>query len=837
MLPAVRRWATSMGTGGKRLVDARQGRLKVGFITRRRHTEGRRTALGRLPSMPLSRFLFRSFLCLALAAASQAHAQPLASLLQAPTGQDTTASTAEPASTSTTTRTDATTLNQSLDTVIRTLENRDQRQALIGQLKALREGIQQQGAQQQGIQQQASPPAKTENPTENSAGVLGVLADSFRELDQAASSGQGSWGIWAQNGQDALADIDRLLAANGDLHRFRHLLETLAGLLIWLVMLLFLVFLGRWLFRYRGWPLVLPDEPHPRQLVAHVLRQVLPWLLTFLALLFTLDWLEAPAAARTLVLVVAYVTLCGRVLASVVEAVVSLFTRGHRQVAVAIIRRRGSRPLFVIGALVAFGDAVISERLVAMLGEALAAWLSVCAGVLAGLISGWLILRLRRPVSHLLCNRPWSRRHRERALSSLIRPLGRLWYIPALFFIGTPLVSILVTGGGDNRPLPRAIVCAVLLVLTLVVTGLLRRQAEKVPNRRRRREYRLRLARVGYTLLHCLCWLVFVELSLRVWGLSLLSLGDHSRVGALISGAVLVLGLTFLLAWLLWVLADTAIERALGGSRHASDRANNRAQTITPMIRNVVFFTILLIAGIVALSNLGVNVTPLLAGAGVIGLAIGFGAQTLVQDLITGLFILVEDSLAVGDFVEIGGFMGTVEGLNLRTVRLRDLDGVLHLITFSHIPSIHNMSRHFGIALMKIRIPYDLPIDEAIRLMKETSEELRQDPVMRYQVWSPLEMQGIHSFEDGCAILRMRLRTAPEYQWDVSRAFNLLLKRRMEAQFVKLGAPRLSVSMEAQGGRHYDGKGKEQEGAEGEASQAEDAGPAVESRGSSPDPG
>src|SRR5699024_8159447 len=155
---------------------------------------------------------------------------------------------------------------------------------------------------------------------------------------------------------------------------------------------------------------------------------------------------------------------------------------------------------------------------------------------------------------------------------------------------------------------------------------------------------------------------------------------------------------------------------------------------------------------------------------------------TLVQDLITGVFILIQDSLAVGDFVKIGGHMGSVEGLNLRTVRLRDLDGVLHIIAFSTIQSIHNMSRHFGTALLKIRIPYDLPIDDAIQLMKDTAEDLRKEPVIRHKVWSPIEMQGIHSFEDGCAVLRMRFRTAPEYQWDVGRAFNLLLKRRMEAQ-------------------------------------------------------
>src|SRR5699024_5895644 len=145
---------------------------------------------------------------------------------------------------------------------------------------------------------------------------------------------------------------------------------------------------------------------------------------------------------------------------------------------------------------------------------------------------------------------------------------------------------------------------------------------------------------------------------------------------------ILGICVTILLAWLAWILADTALERAMLKNKRGGQRANARLQTISPLVRNVIFFTILVIAILMALASFGVNVTPLLAGAGIIGLAIGFGAQALVQDLITGLFILVEDALAVGDFIQIRGYMGTVEGLNLRTVRLRDLDGVLHIFTF-----------------------------------------------------------------------------------------------------------------------------------------------------------
>ncbi|BBI49196.1 hypothetical protein HORIV_16170 [Vreelandella olivaria] len=318
-------------------------------------------------------------------------------------------------------------------------------------------------------------------------------------------------------------------------------------------------------------------------------------------------------------------------------------------------------------------------------------------------------------------------------------------------------------------------------------------------HRHRQSQYRKRLERFGFVLAHICSWMVFAELSMQVWGSSFFGLGQQAVASARIGQALVSLGATVLLAWLVWIFADTAIQRALTSSARSRGRRVNqaRAQTITPMIRNVIFVTILIIAVIAGLANLGVNVTPLLAGAGVIGLAIGFGAQTLVQDLITGIFILIEDSLAVDDFVQINSHTGTVEGLTLRTVRLRDLDGIVHIITFSRIESIHNMSRQFGIALMRIRIPFDMKIDDAITLMQETAQELRRDPMMRHYIWSPLEMQGVQGFEDGCPILRMRFRTAPEMQWDVSRAFNLLLKQRMEDQQIDLGVPRLSVSMEA----------------------------------------
>lgn len=672
----------------------------------------------------------------------------------------------------------------SLNDVISMLEDEGRRTELLNSLRELQltaEATEEEGAARQGL--------------------LGALADTLSDLGEQAQAGDSPIDEWSRQLVQGADDLRALGEGADQGEAIRAVADGAVLAIIWGVLLVMMIAFGRLVATRREWPLDLPRDPKAWLLAVHFLRRMLPWTFAF-AITLGIGQLLPSSSGRTLVLVVAYICLCGRALSVVFETVIAFFSRGHRFTAVQLLQQRALRGLFVIGALIALGDAVNSTRLVELLGSELSSLVSVLANMLAALLSARFIFRFKRPIRHLICNRPYKQRRDASAAVEMIRALGGLWHIPALLMVGGSLLAIFITVGDVGTALARSIISASLLVLTLVATGLLRRQSERMGKRRHRHrysQYRKRLERFGFVLAHISIWMVFAELSMQVWGGSLFGLGQQAVASARIGQALLSLGSTVLLAWLVWIFADTAIQRALNSSARSRGRRVNqaRAQTITPMIRNVIFVTILIIAVIAGLANLGVNVTPLLAGAGVIGLAIGFGAQTLVQDLITGIFILIEDSLAVDDFVQINGHMGTVEGLTLRTVKLRDLDGVVHIITFSRIESIHNMSRQFGIALMRIRIPYDMKIDDAITLMQETAQELRKDPMMRHYIWSPLEMQGVQGFEDGCPILRMRFRTAPEMQWDVSRAFNLLLKQRMEAQAIDLGVPRLSVSMEA----------------------------------------
>lgn len=690
-------------------------------------------------------------------------------------------------------------LRQSLDEVISTLENAGKRKKLLKQLKALRSSLKHAGKQ------------GGESTLIKGGGLLDALALSFGSGRKSLATGKQAWAHWRALTSGAEGDFQQLITSEKASDLWRNLVWSGLGLVVWLGLVLLLIWLVRLMFKWFDWPVELPGRHKPLQLLIWLFRQILPWGVVFVGMLLVLPNLNLSALMTVVVLVAAWVSLCGRVFSSLVEAVISLFAQGHRQTAVDILRRKAIVPLFVIGMLVAFSDMMLGKEMIRMLGEHLSEWLSVVSGAIAGLLCIWLILRIRRPVSHLIANRRYSVRHKHGARRRLVLLLARLWYVLALLLVGVPLIVLVVTGGEGNEAIPKAIACVVMLVGALVAASLCRRQAERIYRRNTKGEYRARLIRFGYTLARFVIWLLFVELSLRVWGWSLGDIGEHSPLLALLANALVGICVTILVAWLAWILADTALERAMLKTRGGGQRANVRLQTISPLVRNIIFFTILVIAILMGLASFGVNITPLLAGAGIIGLAIGFGAQALVQDLITGLFILVEDALAVGDFIQIRGYMGTVEGLNLRTVRLRDLDGVLHILTFGHIDSIHNMSRRFGITLLKIRLPRDLPVDDAIEMMQETAAELRKEPFVGPLVWSDIEMQDVHSFEEGCAVLRMRMRTAPEYQWNVGRAFNLLLKRRMEARDVHPGAARLSISMEAQGGRQYDvgGDGEE----------------------------
>ena len=195
----------------------------------------------------------------------------------------------------------------------------------------------------------------------------------------------------------------------------------------------------------------------------------------------------------------------------------------------------------------------------------------------------------------------------------------------------------------------------------------------------------------------------------------------------------------------------------------------------------------------VVLAEIGLNIGPLLAGAGVIGLAVGFGSQTLVKDIVTGVFILSENQVAVGDTVRIGGHVGQVEAFTIRTMRLRDPAGTIHIIPLSEVQTIENMTRDFSRHIFHVRVAEHEDIDTVIATLREIGAAMEADPTLRPRLIGGLEVYGIEQFDDNAMVVTGQITTRAGDQVAVGREFNRHLKKAFDAKGIALASPRRTV--------------------------------------------
>jgi small-conductance mechanosensitive channel len=255
--------------------------------------------------------------------------------------------------------------------------------------------------------------------------------------------------------------------------------------------------------------------------------------------------------------------------------------------------------------------------------------------------------------------------------------------------------------------------------------------------------------------------------------------------------AVVTVALTLLVSVAMWETANAAIARQLDTLPPDGSAARNaRVRTLLPMLRTVLGGVLLLVVGLTALSEIGVNVAPLLAGAGVLGVAIGFGSQTLVRDVITGIFLLLEDAVAVGDVVSVGGLSGAVEKLSLRSIKLRALDGSVHIVPFGAVPPVTNMTRDFSYAVVDLTLDYNTDTDEAVMMLRIIAEEMRDDEAWAPSLLAPLEVLGVDRISGEGVLVRARMMTPPMRRWAVSRELYRRIKQRANARDIKLYDPR-----------------------------------------------
>ncbi len=251
------------------------------------------------------------------------------------------------------------------------------------------------------------------------------------------------------------------------------------------------------------------------------------------------------------------------------------------------------------------------------------------------------------------------------------------------------------------------------------------------------------------------------------------------------------LALILLLGIIAWELNEIFVERKFGHhqkikkNQPLSPDAHKRLKTIQPLIRNIGRGFILLFITLMFFSELGLNIAPLLAGASVFGIALSLGGQTLVKDIITGSFILIEDTMNIGDYVEISGHSGRIENMSLRTVTLRDSYGGVHSIPFNSISTIINLSKSFSICVFNFVIDQSIDMKKVIDVLKEVTDNMRQETDWAHEIIEPLEVLGVPAFDSGGYTLRVQLKVAPGRQWRVEREINGRFSKAFEQNGIK----------------------------------------------------
>lgn len=252
----------------------------------------------------------------------------------------------------------------------------------------------------------------------------------------------------------------------------------------------------------------------------------------------------------------------------------------------------------------------------------------------------------------------------------------------------------------------------------------------------------------------------------------------------------------WVLAWVCWLvvhLVARRIELAVDdGDDTTLTAAEKRGRTIAQLLRSVGRVTILII-GLLLTLNLFLDIGPILAGAGILGLAFSFGAQSVVKDVIGGFFILLENQFAVGDVIEVAGKSGVVESMTLRVVRLRDLEGRVHVVPNGQIGVSTNMTKGWSRVLLEVGVAYETDLDKALEVFRSEAASFAADPRWGRELDGAPEVPGIERFEDSAIIIRTLIRTQPGRQWDVAREYRRRLKARLDASGIVIPFPQQVV--------------------------------------------
>jgi moderate conductance mechanosensitive channel len=241
-------------------------------------------------------------------------------------------------------------------------------------------------------------------------------------------------------------------------------------------------------------------------------------------------------------------------------------------------------------------------------------------------------------------------------------------------------------------------------------------------------------------------------------------------------------------------LAVAQMERLVEDEDASSlSEAEKRARTLGKIINSAGFVLVVGVALMMILSEFGMNIMPIITGAGIAGLAVGFGAQNLVRDIISGFFLILEDQIRVGDVVRINGTSGSVEVIKLRTTVLRDLEGIVHIFPNGEIKQVANLTKEFSFFVLDVGVAYKESVDDVMKVLKAVGDDLAKDPNFNALILEPIEILGVDNFDDSQVTIKIRIKTLPLKQWMVGRELRRRIKNVFDSQGIEIPFPHVSV--------------------------------------------
>ncbi|TFW09495.1 mechanosensitive ion channel [Oxalobacteraceae bacterium OM1] len=455
--------------------------------------------------------------------------------------------------------------------------------------------------------------------------------------------------------------------------------------------------------------------------------------------------------------------------------------------------------LMIVTAACGVGLAGMAGALGAGLDERLAIMKAV--SLLVHLFAVVLILRIRRPVGAIIV----ASARAGHPLAIVRQWLAQTWASFAIVLVmGIWVVWALGVHDGFQKLLHfigvTAAVTIAARIVAILVLGALGRMfhvreanaaAPAMPDGDARQERYYVLGQRLVTIAISVCTVVVL---LQVWGFDVVGWLTQGPIGRRILSAITTTAVAAIVGILIWEVANAGIERRLTlWSKHGDVVRAARLRTLLPILRTCLFIVIALVIGLTALNEIGINTTPLLASASIVGVALGFGSQKLVQDFITGIFLLLENAIQVGDWVTVAGVSGTVEDLSIRTVRLRAGDGSLHIVPFSSVTTVNNSNRGLGNAAMRVSVGFGTDIERVMNELKRIGTDLKADPNFRDNILGDLEIWGVDAVDGSTVTLAGQMRCTDKGRWGVQRELNRRILERFRQLGIQIADPRATV--------------------------------------------